>query len=217
VIGSQTASWTPGLSFDHNLCCRCPNGSCKAILDIYTSRPFQRYKERLNVRCFDPCDCAPSFWESRRAPKSHFWECEWRPHTSFKVGLRQLFSPLCSTSQLFFPFCQTYILMPLFLLLMLRFSIFPKLIRFSPFFSYFCSTFQFLPNFSAYASSFSYFSSPFLFLPKLLHFAKLMPPLMPHILISLTFFQFATFPNKSFTSLTFPTPSLLPMFPALLY
>jgi hypothetical protein len=44
-----------------------------------------------------------------------------------------------------------------------------------------------------------------------------MPPLMPHILISLTFFQFTTFPNKSFTSLTFPTPSLLPMFPALLY
>jgi hypothetical protein len=32
MIGSQTVSLTPGLSFDHNLCCRCPNGSCEAIL-----------------------------------------------------------------------------------------------------------------------------------------------------------------------------------------
>jgi hypothetical protein len=49
VVGSQTASLTPGPSFDHNLCCRCPNGSCEAILDIYNSRPFQRCKERLNA------------------------------------------------------------------------------------------------------------------------------------------------------------------------
>ncbi len=35
VVGSQTASLTPGPSFDHNLCCKCPNGSCEAILDIY--------------------------------------------------------------------------------------------------------------------------------------------------------------------------------------
>ncbi len=62
-------SLTPGRSFDHNLCCRCPNDSCE---DIYTSRPFQRYKERLNPRCFDPCNCAMSFRESRRTPKSHF-------------------------------------------------------------------------------------------------------------------------------------------------
>ncbi len=41
VVGSQTANLTPGLSFAHNLCFRCPNGSCEAILDIYTSRPFQ--------------------------------------------------------------------------------------------------------------------------------------------------------------------------------
>jgi len=87
---------TPGPSFDHNLCYKCPNGSCKAILDIYTSRPFQRYKERFNARCFDPCNCTLSFWESqrtpesRRTPKSHFRECEWRPHTSLKVGLRQV-------------------------------------------------------------------------------------------------------------------------------
>jgi hypothetical protein len=76
VVGSQAASLTPGPSFDHNLSCRCPNGSYEAILDIYTSRPFQRYKERLNARCFDPCNYALSFRESRRTPKSHFRECE---------------------------------------------------------------------------------------------------------------------------------------------
>jgi hypothetical protein len=51
VVGSQTASLTLGPSFDHNLCCRCPNGSCEAILDIYTSRPFQQYKEHFKARC----------------------------------------------------------------------------------------------------------------------------------------------------------------------
>jgi hypothetical protein len=61
VVGSQTASLTPGPSFDHNLCCRCPNGSCKAILDIYTSRPFKRYNNRLNARCFDLCNRTLSF------------------------------------------------------------------------------------------------------------------------------------------------------------
>jgi len=90
VVGNQIASLTPGPSFDHNLCCRCSNGSCDAILDIYTLRPFQRYKERLNMRCFDPYNSALSFWESRRTPKSHFRECEWGPHTSLKVGLRHL-------------------------------------------------------------------------------------------------------------------------------
>jgi len=89
VVGSQTAILTPNPSFDHNLCCRCPNGSCKAILDMYISRPFQRYKGRLNVRCFDPWNCALNFWESRRTPKSHFRECEWQLHNSLKVGLRQ--------------------------------------------------------------------------------------------------------------------------------
>jgi len=54
MVGSQTANLTPGPSFEHNLCCRCSNGSCESILDIYTSRPFQRYKECLNARCFDP-------------------------------------------------------------------------------------------------------------------------------------------------------------------
>jgi hypothetical protein len=92
VVRSQTVSLTLHPSFDHNLCCKCPNGSCEAILDIYTSRPFQWYKERFNARFFYLYNCALSFWESRRTPKSHFRECEWRPHTSLKVGLRHSMS-----------------------------------------------------------------------------------------------------------------------------
>jgi hypothetical protein len=41
VVGSQTTSLTPGPSFAHNLGCKYPNDQCKAILDIYTLRPFQ--------------------------------------------------------------------------------------------------------------------------------------------------------------------------------
>ncbi len=41
VVGSQTGNLTFDPSFAHNLSCRCPNDSCEAILDIYTSRPFQ--------------------------------------------------------------------------------------------------------------------------------------------------------------------------------
>jgi hypothetical protein len=41
MVGSQTGSLTPGPSFAHNLGCRCPNDQCKAIFDIYASRPFQ--------------------------------------------------------------------------------------------------------------------------------------------------------------------------------
>jgi len=86
VVGSQTANFTTNPSFDHNLCYICSNGSCKAILDICTSRHFQRYKERLNVRCFHPYNRVLSFRESRRTPKSHFRECGWRPHIPSKWG-----------------------------------------------------------------------------------------------------------------------------------
>jgi hypothetical protein len=50
VVGSQTASLTPGPSFAHNLGCRCPNGQCKAIFDIYFSRTFQWHQEHPNAR-----------------------------------------------------------------------------------------------------------------------------------------------------------------------
>ncbi len=41
VVGSQTASLTPGPSFAHNLGYKYPNDQFEAILDIYASRPFQ--------------------------------------------------------------------------------------------------------------------------------------------------------------------------------
>ncbi len=41
VVGSQTASLTPGPSFAHTMGYRCPNGQCEAIFDIYASKTFQ--------------------------------------------------------------------------------------------------------------------------------------------------------------------------------
>jgi len=87
VVGSQTANLTPGPSFAHNLGCTCPNGTCEAILGIYTSRTFHWYKEHFNARCFDPWIWALSFRESRRTPTSHFWGCEFHPHTYPKSGV----------------------------------------------------------------------------------------------------------------------------------
>ncbi len=44
VVESQNwqtpGSSTPGPSFGHNLCFRCPNEQCEPILDIYASRDF---------------------------------------------------------------------------------------------------------------------------------------------------------------------------------
>ncbi len=34
VVGSQIDNLIPDLSFGHNLCFKCPNGSCETILDI---------------------------------------------------------------------------------------------------------------------------------------------------------------------------------------
>jgi hypothetical protein len=102
VVGSQTASLNSGPSLDHNLCCRCPNGSCEAIFDIYTSSPFQQYKEHLKVRCFDFCDQALKLRESWRTPSSHFWECESHPHTCLKVGLRHRFAIVAKVLSSFF-------------------------------------------------------------------------------------------------------------------
>jgi len=90
VVGSQIANLTSGPSFAHNLCCRCPHGSCKAIFGIYTSRPFQWYKEHFKAKCFALYCWALKLRESSRTPNSHFWECESHPHICLKVGLRHL-------------------------------------------------------------------------------------------------------------------------------
>jgi hypothetical protein len=68
VVGSQTASLTPGPSFAHNLPLRCPNEQCEPILDIYVSRAFQRYQERNNILRFDPSTRTLKFRESTGTP-----------------------------------------------------------------------------------------------------------------------------------------------------
>jgi hypothetical protein len=64
VVRSQIVDLTPDPSFGHNLCFRCPNGSCEPIWDTYVLRAFQWYKELLNPLDFDPCNCFMKIWES---------------------------------------------------------------------------------------------------------------------------------------------------------
>jgi hypothetical protein len=89
VVGSQTASLTPGPSFAHNLGFRCPNGQCEVIFDIYVSRPFQWHQEHLNARRFGPCCRTVNIRESRRSPSPQLWECWASPPHFVEVGLRQ--------------------------------------------------------------------------------------------------------------------------------
>ncbi len=53
-----SANLTPNLSFDHNLCFRCPNGQCKHILDIYVLIAFLWYKKLCKLMDFHPCNHA---------------------------------------------------------------------------------------------------------------------------------------------------------------
>jgi len=57
---------TPGLSFGHNLCDKCPNGSYEPVLNICILRTFQWYKELFNPLSFDPCNHFLKIWESTR-------------------------------------------------------------------------------------------------------------------------------------------------------
>jgi hypothetical protein len=85
MVRSQIANLTPSLSFGHNLCFKCPNGSCKPVLDIYVSIAFQWYEELFEPLCFDPCN---HFWTFGSPPGLQLptWEftleCEGSfPHT----------------------------------------------------------------------------------------------------------------------------------------
>jgi hypothetical protein len=68
VVGSQTANLTPDLSFGHNLCFRCPNGSCEPILNIYVLIAFQWYNFFFNKMGFDPWNCLLKIRESIGTP-----------------------------------------------------------------------------------------------------------------------------------------------------
>jgi hypothetical protein len=68
VVGSQIANLTLKLSFDHNLCFKCWNGSCEPISDIFVSISFQWYKELFKAMGFDPCNRSLKIRESTRTP-----------------------------------------------------------------------------------------------------------------------------------------------------
>jgi len=68
VVESQIANLIPDPSFGHNLCFKCPNGSCKPILNIYVPRAFQWYKELFDPMGFDPWNFSLKIWESIETP-----------------------------------------------------------------------------------------------------------------------------------------------------
>ncbi len=68
MVGNQIANLTHGRSFGNNLCFKCPNGSCKHILDIYVSITFQWYKELFNPMGFDLCNRSLKIHESIGIP-----------------------------------------------------------------------------------------------------------------------------------------------------
>jgi len=79
VVGSQIVNLTPGSSFGHNLCFRCPNGQCKPILDIYVPISFHWYKKLFKKLSFDPYNCPLKIWESPGTPT---------PKVEFPWGVR---------------------------------------------------------------------------------------------------------------------------------
>jgi len=68
MVGSQTANLTPDPSFGHNLCFKCPNGSCEPILDIYVSISFQWYKELFKPLGFGHFNRSLNIRESTGTP-----------------------------------------------------------------------------------------------------------------------------------------------------
>ncbi len=90
--------WFPTFFFLLNLCCKCPNGSCKPILDIYTSIAFQWYKKLLNARCFDLYN---HFLKVRNSTRTQLpsweltWECESSSSHSLTLLLARTLVSLC--------------------------------------------------------------------------------------------------------------------------
>jgi hypothetical protein len=67
VVRSQFGNLTPDPSFDHNMCFRCPNGSCEPILDT-----FQELSNDVRNSSiwwvFDPYNRSLKIWESIETP-----------------------------------------------------------------------------------------------------------------------------------------------------
>ncbi len=68
MVKSQIDNLTPGPSFGYNLCFKCPNGSCKPILEIYVLRAFQKYKKIFDTMNFGPYNRPLKIWKSTVTP-----------------------------------------------------------------------------------------------------------------------------------------------------
>jgi len=68
MVGNQIVNMTFGPYFGHNLCLKCPTGSCEPILDINIPRTFQWYKELFNPMSFDPYNRPLKIWKSIKTP-----------------------------------------------------------------------------------------------------------------------------------------------------
>ncbi len=76
VVWSQIASLIFGPSFNRNFCYKCPNGSCEAISDIYTSRPFPMVQRTSRCEVFWPLQSCSEFLrvlEDSQVPFSGVW------------------------------------------------------------------------------------------------------------------------------------------------
>ncbi len=93
LVWSQTGNLTPGPSFGHNLCFRCPNEHYKPILDIYILRAFQGYKEHHKLLSFDPWNCSMKFQESIEIQS---------PKVGVALGV-WVFTPSCSLTLSYIP------------------------------------------------------------------------------------------------------------------
>jgi hypothetical protein len=85
VVENQIANLTPDLSFGHNLCFRCRNGSCEPIIDMYDSISLEWYKELFEPMGFDPWNHFLKIPKSMGTPTPIFpkWEFTWECEGSF--------------------------------------------------------------------------------------------------------------------------------------
>jgi hypothetical protein len=86
VVGNQIANLTLNPSFDHNLCFKCPNGSCEPTLDIYVPKYFQWYKDSPIQWVLT---LAITLWKFGNPPRLQLpkWELTWECECSFSRTL----------------------------------------------------------------------------------------------------------------------------------
>ncbi len=68
MVGNKIGNLTPNPSFGHNLCFKCPNGSCEPILDIYIRRAFNDIRKFSTQWALTPII---AFWKFRTPSRLH--------------------------------------------------------------------------------------------------------------------------------------------------